>query len=100
MAQSVWEVWAAGVCCGLGHGYVFPILLGLFSKRAYATERGAAMAIYTTIDEGALLMAGPAFGFLIETMGYATMFGVASVLLAGATGVFFLWDRRYGEAPI
>jgi MFS family permease len=99
-AQSVWEVWAAAMCCGLGHGYVFPILLGLVSQRAYVTERGAAMAIYTPLDEAAVLVAGPALGFLIETMGYATMFGGAAVLLAGATGVFFLWDRRYGEGPI
>lgn len=100
VAQSVWEVRAAALCCGIGHGYAFPILLGLVSQRAQATERGVAMAIYTTIDDGAMLLAGPACGFLVETMGYAAMFGGAAMLLSGATWLFFLWDRGPGKTPV
>jgi predicted MFS family arabinose efflux permease len=93
------SVWAAGFFCGVGHGYAFPILLGLVSRRTRATERGAAMAIYTTIDEGAVLVAGPALGFLIETMGYAPMFRGVAGLLAGTTVLFLLWDRGQAEVP-
>jgi MFS family permease len=96
MARSAWVVWAAGLCCGIGHGYAFPILLGLVNQRARAAERGAAMAIYTTIDNGAVLVAGPVCGFLIETTGYAAMFGGAAGLLVATMGLFFLWDRRHG----
>jgi MFS family permease len=93
VAGSVWEVWSAGFFCGVGHGYVFPILLGLVNRRARVTERGAAMAIYTTIDNGAVLVAGPVLGVLIETMGYTPMFGSVTGLLAATTVVFWLWDR-------
>jgi MFS family permease len=93
VARSAWVVWTAGFFCGLGHGYAFPILLGLVSRRARARERGSALAIYTAIDDGAALVAGPALGFLIETTGYATMFGSTAVLLAGATVLFLLWDH-------
>jgi MFS family permease len=99
VAGSAWEVWAAGFFCGVGHGYAFPILLGLVSRRTRATERGTAMAIYTTIDEGAVLVAGPALGFLIETMGYAPMFRSVAGLLAGTTVLFLLWDRGQAEVP-
>lgn len=93
-AEGVWVVWIAGFFCGLGHGYAFPILLGLVSQRARVMERGTAMAIYTTIDDGAVLLAGPALGFLIETLGYSPMFRSVAGLLAGTTVLFFFWDRR------
>jgi MFS family permease len=76
VAASAWEVWTAGFFCGIGHGYAFPVLLGLVSRRTRVTERGTGMAIYTTIDDGAVLVAGPVLGFLIETMGYARCSGV------------------------
>lgn len=62
-------------------------------------ERGAAIAIYTAIDDGAVLVAGPVLGFLIETMRYTTMFKSTAGLLAGATVLFFLWDRRQKDTP-
>jgi MFS family permease len=97
MAESAWAVWIAGFFCGMGHGYAFPILLGLVSRRARVTERGTAMAIYTTIDDGAVLIAGPVLGFLIETMGYALMFRSVAGLLAGTAVLFFFWDHRKVE---
>ena len=93
MAGSAWEVWIAGFFCGMGHGYAFPILLGLVNRRARVTERSTAMAIYTTIDDGAVFIAGPVLGLLIEAMGYALTFRSVAGLLAGATLLFFFWDR-------
>ena len=94
IAKTVWVVWIAGFFGGLGHGYAFPILLGLVSQRARPMERGTAMAIYTTIDDGAVLLAGPALGLVIEALGYAAMFTSAAGFLAGVTVLFWLWDRR------
>jgi hypothetical protein len=51
------------------------------------------MAIYTTIDDGAVLIAGPVLGFLIEAMGYALMFRSVAGLLAGTAVLFFFWDH-------
>ncbi len=100
VAGSTWGVWTAGFFCGVGHGYAFPILLGLVNKRARATERGTALAIYTTIDNGAVLVAGPVLGFLIETLGYALMFRSVAGLLAGTTVLCLLWDRGREEVPV
>ena len=57
------------------------------------------MAIYTAIDNGAVLVAGPVLGFLIETLGYAPMFRSVAGLLAGTTVFFWLWDRGREEVP-
>lgn len=93
-AQVLWHVVVVALLCGLGHGYSFPILLGLVSQRARDAERGSAMAIYTMIDEGALLIAAPFLGFVIESMGYAVMFRVAGGFLVVSVAVFLFWDRR------
>jgi MFS family permease len=99
VAASAWEIWTAGFFCGICHRYAFPILLGLVSRRTRVTEHGTAMAIYTTIDDGAVLVAGPLLSFLIETTGYAPLFRSAAGLLAGTTVLFWLWDCGREEVP-
>jgi len=73
---------AAGLLCGLGHGWAFPILLGLVISRARATERGAALAIYTALFDAGVLLGGPLFGAIIEAFSYRTMFLSAAALVA------------------
>ncbi len=93
VASQAWMVWLAGVGCGLGHGFGYPILLGLVTRSARETERGAAMAIYTAIDDGAVLIAGPMLGLVIEYSGYTAMFGGSAVLLAGTALLYLVWNR-------
>lgn len=92
------EVLVAGVCCGAGHGYAFPILFGLVVTRARASERGSASAIYTALDDGGAMLGGPAFGLLIERASYAATFGTAAALIAVGGLVFFAADRRWRSA--
>ncbi len=96
-ASQAWMVWLAGVSCGLGHGFGYPILLALVTRRARETERGAAMAVYTAIDDGAVLIAGPALGLVIEHYGYAVMYGGSAVVLAGTALLCGVWDREPAE---
>ena len=93
VASNAWMVWIAGFFCGLGHGCAYPVLLGLINRRARTAERGAAIALYTTIDDGAVLVAGPVLGYLIEATGYAPMFGSLAGLLAVTTLLYWGWDR-------
>ena len=89
-AHDVGRLLMAAFFCGLGHGYGFPVLLGIVSQRARPAERGSAMAIYTTIDEGALLIAAPILGFLTEHTSYAVMWRTAGAFLVGAAALFLL----------
>jgi MFS family permease len=93
-ARSAPEVALAGLLCGVGHGFTFPILFGLVVTRTPEANRGAAMAIFTALFDLGLLVGGPAFGWLIERAGYAAMFRAGAGLTALGTSIFLVWERR------
>jgi MFS family permease len=88
-------VLAAGVLCGLGHGFTFPILLGLVLARARASERGASLAIYTALFDAGTLVGGPLLGLVITGFGYRAMFATAAVAVTLGVLVFAAWDRDH-----
>lgn len=86
------SVAVAGLLCGIGHGYVFPILFGLVVTRAHEAERGAAMSIYTGLFDAGWLVGGPLLGFVAASIRFPAMFLAASgVILAGGVA-FALWE--------
>ena len=87
-------VGVAGALCGLGHGFTFPILLGLVVSRSRPSERGAALAVFTALFDGGTLIGGPALGVVIREAGYGAMFLTAAGLITLGGGVFAVWDRR------
>jgi predicted MFS family arabinose efflux permease len=93
-AESRTHVIAAAVLCGVGHGWAFPILLGLVIARCRANERGAALAIYTALFDAGTLVGGPVLGAVIETRGYTAMFLVAAGLVLLGLVVLQVADRR------
>jgi len=94
VARSPETMLAAGVLCGLGHGYVFPILTGLVVSRARSAERGAAIALFTAVFDLGTLIGGPLFGAAVEAFGYSPMYAMAAGLGAAGAIVFAVWDRR------
>lgn len=93
-AQTPAHVLVAGLLCGAGHGYTYPVLFSLVIERARPRERGSAMAFYTAVDWLGLLIAGPLFGYVIEWTGYGSAFTGAVLLLATGIGLFYGLDRR------
>jgi MFS family permease len=89
----------AGVLCGAGHGYAFPIVMGLVVSRATGADRGSAMAIFTGLFYVGALLGGPAFGAVIRFGSYSAMFLAASawVLIGGVA--FTYWDRSNPVPP-
>ncbi len=92
-AQDAGDVAAAGVLCGLGHGFVFPILFGLVVGRAREVERGAAMSIFTALFDVGVLVGGPVLGLVIRLAGYPAMFVTAALIVCAGAVVFAFWDR-------
>lgn len=84
---------AAGILCGLGHGFVFPILTGLVVGRARASERGAAIALFTAVFDVGTLVGGPLFGVTVESFGYPPMYALAGGVAVTGAVIFALWDR-------
>lgn len=93
-AADAREVLAAGVLCGVGHGFTFPILSSLVVTRAREAGRGAAISIFTALPDVGALLGAPVLGWLIEVRGFSAMFATAAALLAVGTVVFAAWDRR------
>jgi MFS family permease len=86
-------VGVAGILCGTGHGYAFPILYALTVTRARVAERGAAMAVYTGLFDVGTLIGGPVLGVTIRWFSYDTMFLTAAAFVVVGLGMFALWDR-------
>ena len=91
-ASAAWQLIVAGLLCGLGHGWAFPILLGLVIERARPTERGAALAIYTALFDAGVLLGGPLLGAIIESLGYRAMFLSAAALVVLGIAILKWWD--------
>ena len=96
-ATTSTEVLAAGVLCGLGHGYTFPIVFGLIVTRSRNAERGSAMALYTGLFDVGVLLGAPSLGFIIDHAGYAAMFATAGGLVAMGALSFAIWDGALGR---
>ena len=92
-ATEAWHVALIGVVCGMGHGYVFPILSSLIVTRAPAEDRGAAVTLFTALFDVGILLGGPLLGGVADWMGHRAMFVVAAALTALGLAVFARWDR-------
>lgn len=96
-ATTPTEVMTAGMLCGLGHGYTFPILFALVVTRSREAERGAAMAMYTGLFDVGVLLGGPSLGYIIDHAGYSAMFATAGGLIMMGTFSFAIWDWTLGR---
>jgi predicted MFS family arabinose efflux permease len=85
---------AAAVFAGMAHGAVFPIITSQVVLRARTSERGSAMAIFTSIFDIALLIAAPTVGLLIDGFSYRVAFACVAVALGLGAVVYSVWDRR------
>ena len=85
---------AAGLLCGFGHGFTFPILFGLVVTRTPDENRGTTLALFTALFDLGVLVGGPLFGLVIERLGFSAMFASAGAGLALGTLAFFSWDAR------
>lgn len=91
--SDTWVI-VAGVLCGIGHGYAFPIASAMVVMRAPAHERGRALAAFTALFDLGLFIGAPALGFILERSGYATMFATAAVLAVVGSLAYVAWDRE------
>jgi predicted MFS family arabinose efflux permease len=100
IAQSVPILMLAAVTTGTAHGAAFPLLSSEVVNRARVSERGSAMATFTSIFDLALLAGAPVVGFLIEGFDYLVAFMVVGVALTMGSVVYWGWDRRLDTTSV
>lgn len=93
VATGAGHVGVAGLMCGVGHGFGFPILYGFVIRRAGVRDRGSAVAIFTSLFDVGILVGGPILGVVIAISGYPAMFLVAGGALLIGMAVFGFWDH-------
>ena len=84
----------AGVLCGIGHGYAFPVFLSLTVTRARPEVRGSATALYTVVDWAGNVIAPPLLGLVIERFGYSAAFGTVAATITAGVVCFYVFDRQ------
>jgi predicted MFS family arabinose efflux permease len=101
-AQSSVTLAVAAFIMGTAHGTAFPLLASEVVNRARVSERGSAMATFTSIFDIALLFGAPSIGFIIDGFDYTVAFTVAGLSLVVGTMIYWIWDRRLmaTSAPI
>ena len=97
-AESGTAIVLAGVLCGAGHAYTFPILMGMAVDRASDAGRGSAVAFFTALFDVGTLLGGPTLGFVIEQAGYPTMFRATGIFLGIAVTGFAVWESRLAKS--
>jgi len=98
-AETNRGVGVSGGLCGLGHGYLFPIMIGIVVDRAPISDRGSALAIFTALFDAGLLIGGPSLGALVHATSYPVMFQTSAAIALASCAIFILWDRRNDGEP-
>lgn len=93
LASDARELLAAGVLCGIGHGFAFPTLSSLIVTRAGDSQRPTAIAVLTMLPDIGALVGAPSLGWIIELSGFPAMFATAAAVLAVGTAAFVIADR-------
>jgi MFS family permease len=90
-----WGLLAAGAVMGGGLGATFPAVMALAIDRALITERGSATATtMAAFDLGA--STGTLIdGFILQSGGFSTMFGVNGIMPIVGVVLFLLLNRRW-----
>jgi MFS family permease len=83
----------AGIACGAGHGYAFPVISALVVNRARGAERGAAVTAFTALFDAGVLLGSPLLGAVVEAASYRVMFAVAAGAMVATAVGFGIYDR-------
>ncbi len=98
LAEGEVDFALASCVAGVGHGYCFPVLMGLVIARSDEASRANAVATYTAIWGTLELLAPPIFGVIADSAGDGPMFALVAVVGAAGTLRWALAERALPAA--
>jgi len=99
-AQTATAVTVAGIACGAGHGYAFPILYSLVVTRSSDADRGAALSGFLSFFPLAGLLGAPALGWTIRHFGYPTMYTAVGVVTVAVVAIYVVRERQVHRVAV
>lgn len=87
---------ACGVCCGAGHGTLFPVLNALALSRGPTGKQGAVVGLHTASMDAGAIVGMPLCGVVADLLGYPTMWTLMALACCGGL-VLMARDARDGE---
>lgn len=97
-AHGLGALVVAAVFTGTAHGVVFPILSSEVVARARPSERGSAVATFTSIFGLSVLAFVPLIGLIIDVAGYSVAFASVGVAIVAGSALYLALDVRRGGA--
>ncbi|MFQ5780568.1 MAG: MFS transporter, partial [Nitrospiria bacterium] len=84
----------SGMLCGIGHGFIFPILSVLIIGRARDANRGGLMmSLFTLFFDIGIFIGAPFWGLIAKWYGYQIMFFTASAIILISLVSFLILDK-------
>ena len=90
----------SGSLCGIGHGFIFPILSIMVIGTTQKASRGSLMALFTMLFDIGILIGSPLLGYIAREGHYAPMFFTAALVQVAALAAFVLWGRKKTKGRI
>lgn len=90
----------SGMLCGIGHGFVFPILSVFLINRASDTERASRMVLFTLCFDLGIFIGSPLLGLVAEVFGYRPMFFLSALTVLLSIPAFMYLDQEGPPARI
>ena len=97
LLMAVWSEWqlvAPAVCCGLGHGLLFPAVTSLASGRFPVRFRGSGTTVALGMCELGVAVSSPLFGWIIDAWGFNAMYAVSVTLTVTLGSVYLVRSRH------
>lgn len=92
--RNGFELIFSGMLCGVGHGFIFPILSVMMIGREREENRGSLMTLFTLLYDSGLLIGAPLLGWIAEGNRYGSMFVFAAFIQIASLAAFSLLDRE------
>lgn len=96
-AQTEWVYLLSGALSGVTYGAIQNSLQTMAVISAPPERRGAANATYFTGFDAGLGLGSLLAGFLANALGYSTMFGILSVPMLFAAGIYLVTERQKSQ---
>lgn len=96
LQRSVVGLIVSGILCGMGHGFIFPILSVMMIQREREENRGSVVTLFTMVYDTGLLIGAPLLGFIARGNRYVPMFLFAAMVQVICWVAFLLLDRENG----